>query len=124
MSGEWESSAAAWPMPDNLTSIIGLGGGLTWAEDEALCESLKDRFDSETFDYFGVRVFSFVSCEEITDALLRGFSSWADNHGRLSFFSIGRECAAANQTVGNCSLAEVVLAPGVTAPGTHLEVAI
>ena len=75
-----------WPLPRDPTSTVGLGGGLAWAQDAALCTSLIDRFDAETFDYFGHRILSFVSCEEITDALLRGFSTWSANHARLSFF--------------------------------------
>ena len=81
------SSTAAWPTPTEATSTLGFGGGLAWAEETGLCEALINRFDAETFDYFGARLFSFVSCEEITDALLRGFATWSANHGRLNFFS-------------------------------------
>ena len=48
--------------PENLTSISALGGGLAWAEDAGPCACAPlDRFDAETFDYFGARLFSFVS---------------------------------------------------------------
>ena len=68
-----------------------------------------DRFDAETFDYFGNRLYSFVSCEEITDALLRGFSTWSANHGRISFFEMSRECTASGRSAAECELAEVVI---------------
>ena len=57
---------------------------LAWAQDAGLCAALKARFRAESFEYFGAPFFSFVNCEEITDALLRGFATWSANHGRLS----------------------------------------
>ena len=97
-------------------------GGLTWAIDPSLCAALMDRFDAETFDYFGVRLFSFVSCEEITDALIRGFSTWSANHGRLHFYSTTRECAGpSNNPAAECSFAEVVITGGATPHGVPLE---
>ena len=103
--GQAELEMLAWPTPASSTSIVGLGGGLAWVESPALCAKLVDRFDAETFDYFGVRLFSFVGCEEITDALARGFSTWSANHGRVSFFKLSGEC----ETSGTCELAEVVI---------------
>ena len=112
----------AWAVPLNATSLDGLGGGLAWAEDVNLCSSLLDRFDAETFDYFGARWLSFINCEEITDALLRGFSTWSANHGRLTFFSVTHECATANTTAADCALAEIVVTSGTNPHGMPLDV--
>ena len=115
--------AASWPLPQDTTSTVGLGGGLAWTQDADLCAALLDRFDAETFDYFGHRFLSFVSCEEITDALLRGFSTWSANHARISFFAATAECDARNHSARDCALAEVVLqGSGAVAPGGPLEV--
>ena len=52
--------ALAWATPFDLTSLDGLGGGLAWAEDDALCRSLMDRFEAETMcvhsSYFLLRI--------------------------------------------------------------------
>ena len=113
-----------WPMPAESTSVVGLGGGLAWSIDPALCPSLVDRFGAENFDYFGVRIFSFVTCEEITDALLRGFSSWSANHGRVSFFDVSSACAARGLNATACDLAEVAITGGATPPGQPLRVSV
>lgn len=112
----------AWAIPADLNSLDGLGGGLSWAEDESLCAALQARFDAETFDYFGARLFTFVTCEELTDALLRGFAMWSANHGRLAFFSVSHECAVTGQPAAACNLTEIVVTSGTTPAGTALAV--
>ena len=102
-------SGPSWPHPLDITSITGLGGGLTWAEETGLCAALLDKFEAETFHYFGTPIYSFVSCEEITDALLRGFSTWSANHGRLQFFEMSHECTQDGGSAESCALAEVII---------------
>ena len=79
-TGSTGAAPAMWPTPSDPVQLDGLGGGIAWAEDASLCASLLKRFDAETLEYFGMRIFSFVSCEEITDSLLRAFSTWSANH--------------------------------------------
>jgi hypothetical protein len=110
-------------------SLAGLAGGLSWAEQPGLCNALKKRFKAETFEYFGFTIFSFVSCEEITDALQRGFSMWADNHAKLNFFSVTHECVAAfgnasNASVQDCALAEIIIAGGATSTPLAVETVV
>lgn len=110
-----------WPTPSDPVQLDGLGGGIAWAEDASLCASLLKRFDAETLEYFGMRIFSFVSCEEITDSLLRAFSTWSANHGRINFFLLN--CSASSPTSA-CSDAEVILTADATSHGEPLEVSI
>ena len=70
------STTALWPLPADSASTAGLSGSLSWGLHASACEHLLARFESESFLYFGVSFFSFVSCEELTDALLRAFSTW------------------------------------------------
>ena len=110
-------------MPVDSSSLEGFGGSLTWAADDSLCTTLLSRFKAETFEYFGAPLFSFVSCEEITDALLRGFAMWSANHARLAFFTVSSECALQNATsAASCSLAEIVIAGGTNPAGVPLVV--
>ena len=109
-----------WPLPTASDSLAGFGGGLAWIESLGFCEALASNFGSEAVDYFGVQLFSFVSCEEIRDALVRGFATWASNHARLSFFAATDACA-----VSDCdALAEIVVVAAANAGGEPLQVTV
>ena len=85
-TGWVRAGALRWSLPASPLTSDGLGGAITWSEDAALCDALRGRFESESFGYFGAELYSFVSCEEITDALVRNFALWEANHRLLSFY--------------------------------------
>ena len=86
--------AQRWPYPSGSLDSTGLGKGLAWTEDHLFCETMMRQFEAETVTYFGTLFFTFVTCDEITDTLVRAFSSWAANHRKLSFYHVADRCAA------------------------------
>lgn len=90
-----------WTLPDDPTSHVGLGGGITWAWDPALCDALLPRFRE---DFFFV---PFVDCTMLKAAMNRGFHSWSANSARISFVDVTEECARIGQLHKDCPLAEL-----------------
>ena len=90
-----------WNKPLDSGSTVGLGGGITWAWDPALCPRIMDRFRE---DFFFVK---FITCEQLKAAMGRGFASWAHNSIEISFTDVTRECEAIGQLNEDCPLAEI-----------------
>ena len=67
-----------WSMPESTDSTVGLGGGITWAIDDALCEKMMDSFSESIVG------FSLSSCFTMKAAIHRAFQSWAANSAKLS----------------------------------------
>ena len=86
-----------WSQPADFSDDAGLGGGITYALDPALCSTILPQFKEEaaesmlSFSNFGV---TFVDCTEITDAFMRAFAMWASNHRVLHFVEVSAACAA------------------------------
>lgn len=107
--------AQRWPYPSGSLDSTGLGKGLAWTEDYLFCDTMMRQFESETVTYFGTLFFTFVTCDEITDTLVRAFSVWAANHRKLSFYRVADRCPV-NEThsAADCSYAEIVFQTGPT----------
>ena len=90
-----------WTMPDDPVSTRGLGGGIAWAWDPALCDKIVHRFEED------LAFMPYVGCHELKAAMHRGFASWADNHAMISFVDVTAECAAIGRPDAGCPLAEV-----------------
>ena len=88
-------------MPEDPTSHEGLGGGITWAWDPALCDALLPRFRE---DFFFV---PFVTCTMLKAAMNRGFASWSANSARISFVDVTEECDKLGKLSPDCPLAEL-----------------
>ncbi len=90
-----------WTMPTDPRSQHGLGGGITWAWDPQLCESLLPGFKE---DFFFIE---FVTCHELKAAMHRGFQSWSANNARINFVDVTEECAKLGLLNSDCPLAEL-----------------
>lgn len=90
-----------WSTPADSASPVGLGGGIAWAWDPALCEQLKPGFRED------ILFVPFITCESLRAAVHRAFASWSDNHAGISFIDVTEECARTEQLNADCSLAEV-----------------
>ena len=91
-----------WNYPSNASDNTGLGGGITWAWDDALCPKLLPLFTEDLFFY------DLVSCYDLKAAMHRAFDSWAANHRAISFVDVTEACRTAYGVVAKtCPLAEV-----------------
>ncbi len=61
-----------WHMPENPDDTRGLGGGITWAWDPALCTMLAPQF-KEDIMWWG----NFVNCDNFKAAVSRAFDKCA-----------------------------------------------
>lgn len=93
-----------WTTPEDSTSHRGLGGGITWAWDPALCPHILRQFRE---DFFFV---PFVTCEMLRSAMHRAFASWSDNNARIAFHDVTAECdklSATGKAEITCPLVEL-----------------
>eukprot|EP00316_Scyphosphaera_apsteinii_P023363 CAMPEP_0119309582 /NCGR_PEP_ID=MMETSP1333-20130426/15845_1 /TAXON_ID=418940 /ORGANISM="Scyphosphaera apsteinii, Strain RCC1455" /LENGTH=578 /DNA_ID=CAMNT_0007313575 /DNA_START=76 /DNA_END=1812 /DNA_ORIENTATION=- len=79
-----------WTLPEDVHDPRGLGGGITWAWNPALCQSLR----------FKENAFGFVGCQEIRTALARAFDKWSANNRFIKFVDVTRECELAGKLYG------------------------
>ena len=114
-----------WHAPVDRADTRGLGGGIAWAWDDALCQEggwlspeqeahFKGRGDSSpsgrledqfSEDFF---FFDFVTCISIRAAMHRAFQTWANVHPDISFIDVSEECRRLHGEVrSNCSIVEV-----------------
>lgn len=91
-----------WNYPVNSSDNRGLGGGITWAWDDALCDNLLPLFREDLFFY------ALVTCYDLKSAMHRAFDSWAANHRAISFVDVTEQCRKLHGIVSkDCSLIEV-----------------
>mmetsp|Transcript_48604 Transcript_48604/g.127008 ORF Transcript_48604/g.127008 Transcript_48604/m.127008 type:complete len:663 (-) Transcript_48604:239-2227(-) len=103
-----------WHYPTSNDDNRGLGGGITWAWDSALCSKLEPRFRE---DIIGG---DLVGCNEMKAAIARAFDKWGANSRFLHFLDVTKECENAGlnygppgsesqieQPHGGCPLAEI-----------------
>ena len=91
-----------WTLPADPADTAGLGGGISFAWDPALCDRLLPRF-REDYSIFGTA----VSCTDLKAAVHRAFASWSSNHKDIHFVDVTGECALLGQTGEDCELSEV-----------------
>ena len=65
----------------------GLGGGITWAFDPALCDLLLPRFSEDV-----MFADSMVDCNMIRASVARAFNSWSLNNRYIKFLDVTEEC--------------------------------
>ena len=91
-----------WHMPASSISQRGLGGGITWAWDPELCDSLLDLFHEDLF------FASIVTCNDLKAAMHRAMASWSANHQHIRFVDVTDECAVLyGETRADCDLVEL-----------------
>lgn len=75
-----------WTYPESTTDETGLGGGITWAWDPALCGVLMKQFKERIWFY------DLVTCDDLRAAIARAFDKWAANSRYLKFIDVTAEC--------------------------------
>jgi len=76
-----------WFYPEDTQNNRGLGGGITWAWNPALCDMLQSQFRE---DVFGGGM--LIGCAEMKAAVARAFNKWAANSRYLTFIDVTHEC--------------------------------
>jgi len=92
-----------WDLPWATDDATGLGGTITWAFDEALCEHLLPEV-RENFWFI-----SLVTCDSLRASVHRAFDTWAMNSRHIKFTDVTESCRAKHQNVIQCPEAEIVL---------------
>jgi hypothetical protein len=88
------------PNPARAQDDTGLGGSIAYAMAPDWCANLLRLFREN--DQGRVKIFTFVSCSDIDDALSRAMSTWSSNHPYVNFYNV-----TAEGTGAACSLAEL-----------------
>ena len=82
-----------WPSPswnhDTAGSTRGLGGGLTFAYDDSICDELLPSFIESEYGPWGI---AFITCDNVKQAIRSAFASWSSNHPVLKFHDGTRAC--------------------------------
>ena len=86
--------SALWDMPAQSGELWGLGGGIAYAWDPALCDDLLPRFDEDIYGW------QFIECANLRAAMERAFASWETHHPMIRFNDVTAEC---NRTYGSSS---------------------
>ena len=82
-----------WTMPLDPLSTVGLGGGITWAWDPALCDAIMPTFSED------VIFAEFITCDDAKAAVARAFAKWCVSPARTAPFDNRCRC------MGWCTLA-------------------
>ena len=82
--------AYRWSVPESSGSGEGLGGGINYVIDPHFCTKMLSRF-AERDIFYGLELkwAQFVHCNDIQDAIRRGFATWSANHRLISFADVG-----------------------------------
>ena len=87
---------ALWTLHPNPTTdeekMKGLGGGITWAWDETLCDELLPRFREDVIFYS-----SLVDCNALKASVARAFNAWSSNNRFMKFVDVTEECKKSGQ---------------------------
>lgn len=76
-------------------SLRGLGGGITWSFDSALCGRLLPQFSEDAIISVGPFA-NLVDCQGIHVAVARAFEKWGHNNRNLQFIDMTEECTRLN----------------------------
>ena len=102
------TSLVRWSSPSNVMSSDGLGRGVAFVIDPALCDVLIPSLADA-----GNRFWS-IGCGDVKNTIRRAFATWAANSPHVSFFDAGSLCEGSSGV--DCAAAEVyVRAQFVTA---------
>ena len=94
-------TAHRWSMPADTGSSAGLAGGLAWVMDDAFCDNILGRFpERDLLSFVELPGLQFVSCDDVRDAILRGFATWTANHRLISFTNIGSTSPCQHDVTG------------------------
>ncbi len=77
-----------WTAGSDHAEHAGLGGGITWAWDDQLCDDLLPQFNEDL--WFA----PLVTCGSLRAAMTRAFASWAAHHPLINFHDVTNECDA------------------------------
>jgi hypothetical protein len=81
------TGAAGTPNTSNVReTMMGLGGGITWAWDPTLCAALDPLFNEDPWG------FDLVDCAGYRAAVNRAFNNWAGNNRFIKFIDVTQEC--------------------------------
>ena len=116
-----------WSLPSDAASADGLGGGISYAVDPALCASLLPHFPEESWlTTLALPMPQLIDCSSVRAAVRRALASWAAVNGNLRFYEVTDMCAgrwqtptaatpAANASNGTAAAADGALCDGATA---------
>jgi len=98
-SRHWQSQLGSlWHWPESTSETRGLGGGITYAWDPALCDRLMPLFRED------LAAVSFIGCEDAQSALFRAMNAWAANSRFVKFVDVTAECAKLGELHDNHTL--------------------
>ena len=111
-----------WTLPADVSDSRGLGGGVTWAIDPALCGPLLPNFRED------VAFINFITCEDVRASIARAFNQWSANNKWVNFQEVTSECDALGASWGQptqyghagCSIAEIWVT-SITSAGRRLQ---
>ncbi len=85
-----------WPLAENLTTAEALGGGISYAFDDKLCDYLLPMFPEETvlqeYTSFFFPFPKFVDCELLKRVVRRTMAGWAAANVNVRFFEVTSLC--------------------------------
>ena len=90
-----------WSLPADSSDDRGLGGSITWAFDEKICDDILPLFNEK---FWGI---SFVNCQTIKASIHRAFETWAMNSKHIKFTDVSSICKKTGQLRESCTHAEV-----------------
>lgn len=82
-----------WTYPEKTDDDAGLGGGITWSFNYAMCADLMTRTDEATF-------FDLITCEDFHAAVTRAFAMWSANSRHIKFVDVTNECITMGKNTG------------------------
>jgi len=86
-TGVQQSLGYLWTLPEDSTSDDGLGGGIAYAWDPAMFDTLLPNFREDMF------YVNWLSSQDLRAAGQRAFFSWSANHKHISFLDVSVPCA-------------------------------
>jgi hypothetical protein len=106
-SSAFRSLGWLWHAPYDALDTRGLGGGITYAVDPALCSHLLPRVQD------GAWAMQFLAgCSDLRASIARGLSVWAVMHPLIAFTDVTHVCEASGELVAgatSCTHAELFL---------------
>ena len=102
---QFPAGAFRWSVPASTSSAEGLGGGISWVLDDAFCSDMIGLFPERDILPLGLKLpsaFQFVHCNDLRDAVQRGFATWTANHHLVKFVDVSTAapCTAAASRTG------------------------
>ena len=102
--------AIRWDLPQSSDTDDQLASGISFAIHQDFCKRLLPLFPEQSEmdnSFFGT---AFLSCNELRDAIKRGFDTWAINHKKIYFRDVSDQCADVT-SYDYCPAAELWIVP-------------